>query len=373
MSKSRTHEEYIEELKIKNPNVEVIGKYINARTKILHKCKIHNVEWIAVPDNILRGCGCSQCKIDKDVVNIKNRRKTHEQYVQELIDKNIPIDPLEEYVNCKTNILHKCKICGYMWDTKPCTILAGCGCPICGIDESRKIRMKTHNEYVVELFENNPNLEVVEQYNGNHNPIKHYCKKHKTEFNIRPSDALNGHGCNKCHIEKIKNANTKTHDCYEYELIEKNINIKAIGVYIDASTKIMHHCLKCGCEWFATPNSILRGSGCPKCNESRGEKNIRNYLHTHNIDYISQYTFCDCKDKKALPFDFYLPELNVCIEYDGEQHVRSIDFFGGNDGLKKRQLHDQIKTDYCKINNIPLLRIMYNENIEEKLNNFLFA
>lgn len=373
MSKNKTQEEYVAELKIKNQNIEVVGQYINAKTKILHRCKIHNVEWMAIPDNVLRGCGCNQCKIDKDITNIKKRQKTHKQYIEELIDKNAFIEPLEQYIDGKTSILHKCNICGNIWSARPSNILSGYGCPLCGINKARKSKMKTHDEYVVELSVKNPNLEVKEQYNGSINPIKHYCKKHRNEFNVRPSDALKGYGCKECQIEKIHDANTKTHIEYDNELEKRNINIKVIGIYINAITPIIHQCLKCGYEWFGIPNNILRGSGCPKCNESHGEKNISNYLDTHNIIYIKQYMFDDCKDKKALPFDFYLPDLNVCIEYDGEQHFRVVDFFGGEDGLKNRQFHDKIKTDYCKANNIPLFRIAYNEDIEGKINNFLFA
>jgi hypothetical protein len=119
------------------------------------------------------------------------------------------------------------------------------------------------------------------------------------------------------------------------------------------------------------PGNILAGKGCPRCNESHGEKNIGSYLSMNNITYIPQCTFDGCKDKRKLPFDFYLPELNICIEYDGEQHFKAVDYFGGKEGLKIRQLHDQIKTDYCKNNNISLLRIKYDENKEEKLYSFI--
>jgi very-short-patch-repair endonuclease len=74
---------------------------------------------------------------------------------------------------------------------------------------------------------------------------------------------------------------------------------------------------------------------------------------------------------RKLPFDFYIPEFNMCIEYDGEQHFKAVDYFGGEDGLKIRQIHDRIKTDYCNSNNILLLRIRYDENIEEKLHSFI--
>jgi len=74
-----------------------------------------------------------------------------------------------------------------------------------------------------------------------------------------------------------------------------------------------------------------------------------------------------CKSINHSPFDFYLPNLNMCIEYDGIQHFKSVDFFGGDEEFKKRKLHDNIKTQYCKDVNIILLRISYKENTLEKL------
>lgn len=71
-----------------------------------------------------------------------------------------------------------------------------------------------------------------------------------------------------------------------------------------------------------------------------------------------------------MPFDFYLPDYNTCIEYDGELHYKAVDYFGGDDALSNTKCRDEIKTQYCKENNIKLIRIPYWEfdNIEEILN-----
>jgi len=114
--------------------------------------------------------------------------------------------------------------------------------------------------------------------------------------------------------------------------------------------------------------SHLQGIGCPKCNESKGEKIIREILEKNNINIITQKTFNSCLYKRNLKFDFYLPNYNLCIEYDGIQHYKPNDFFGGNIEFEKTQKRDKIKNNYCKENNIKLIRIKYNENILDKLN-----
>lgn len=102
-------------------------------------------------------------------------------------------------------------------------------------------------------------------------------------------------------------------------------------------------------------------------------------MKENNIEFIKEYKFEDCKHKYNLRFDFYLPEYNMCIEYDGIQHF--IPFSFGSDQTKINKLNnleiiqrrDQIKTQYCLDNNIKLLRIPYWKinNIEKILSNYL--
>ena len=84
-----------------------------------------------------------------------------------------------------------------------------------------------------------------------------------------------------------------------------------------------------------------------------------------NILFEKQKRFSDCRDKNPLPFDFYLPEYNMCIEYDGRQHFEPVNFGGGlqetKDNFQLTNRHDKIKTQYCIDNNIKLLRIPYTE------------
>ena len=79
------------------------------------------------------------------------------------------------------------------------------------------------------------------------------------------------------------------------------------------------------------------------------------------MKYVPQKKFEGCKDKDYLKFDFYIPDLNTCIEFDGIQHYESFNFFGGESGLKDTQRRDSIKNDFCYKNNIYLIRIPYKD------------
>lgn len=123
---------------------------------------------------------------------------------------------------------------------------------------------------------------------------------------------------------------------------------------------------------------------CNKCVnlESNLELKVRNWLEENNIDFIQQYKFQDCKNKRCLPFDFYMPELNTCIEVDGEQHfkigtrIKKIKFT--EEDVKKVQYNDNIKSEYCLNKNIELIRLPYylfrtQGKIEEILKNKLIT
>ena len=82
-----------------------------------------------------------------------------------------------------------------------------------------------------------------------------------------------------------------------------------------------------------------------------------------NIKFLPQYSFDDCKHIYVLHFDFAIfkdDKIIGLIEYDGRQHFEPIEFFGGEKGFEQTKKRDEIKNAYCKINNIPLLRLPYN-------------
>ena len=103
-----------------------------------------------------------------------------------------------------------------------------------------------------------------------------------------------------------------------------------------------------------------------KCTE------ILNFLQEMNLVVHCEYKFEQCRNTNVLPFDFYIPSLNLCIEYDGEQHYNPIDFWGGIEALAKQQENDTIKSIFCEQNGIHLIRIKYNiENYIDVVSEFI--
>lgn len=372
--RAKTHEEYVEEVRNVNPSIEVLDRYVDSYTPINHYCAIHSHIWLATPTNILLGKGCSKCGIEKlKAFHIKD----HNTYVREISYVNPTIEVIDKYVGSKTKIKHHCLIHDVYWDIAPSNVLKGCGCPQCLRDKIANAHSFTTEKYKEMLTEKNPNIIVLEDYVNINTPISHKCTIHDVEWSTTPASVLQGCGCPQCKSEKISNALLKTHEEYVVEVNNVNPNIVVLEKYSGVFSPIKHKCLIDGHEWFAAPGNILYGYGCPKCNSSKGEKSICQWLDDNQIKYISQKKFDDCKDIRALPFDFYLPDYNLCIEYDGEQHFKPVNFGGISDeeasqNYKTTLRHDHIKNEFCQNNDISLLRISFYENPHEILNNFLF-
>lgn len=187
------------------------------------------------------------------------------------------------------------------------------------------------------------------------------------DFPQKPNDHLCGCGCIKCSgrynkkDEFIQNANKIHNNKYEYSLVE----------YKNNKTEVKIICKEHGI-FKQRPDNHIHGYGCPLCFESLGENKIRIFLEKNNIRFTYQKIFDDCIYRSYLPFDFYLYDYNLCIEYDGEQHYNPIKFFGGDKQLKSQQKRDNIKTKYCIENNISLIRIKYSDyqNINEILSKY---
>jgi len=192
------------------------------------------------------------------------------------------------------------------------------------------------------------------------------CPKHG-HFWQRPNDHINNkNGCPKCKFEKLSSIFQKDLQTFTQQAnkIHNNFYNYSQTIYKGTNNKIKINCPIHGC-FLQTPHNHLNGQGCPRCRNSKGEKQIENYLIENNIKFIPQKRFKDCRNKRPLPFDFYLPELNTCIEYDGRQHYDSSSKYYS----KQIIINDIIKTKYCQENNVSLIRI--TNNIQKSISHLL--
>lgn len=268
------------------------------------------------------------------------------------------------YINTLTKINIICPIHG-IFEQIPNYHLSGCGCKKCGLDKVKKNNKQSLKDFidrVNEIHKGKYNYSKV-KYKNAHSKVIITCPEHG-EFEQLPHNHINGKGCSLCAgmdrnitTEKmIIKFNNKHNHKYNY----------CLSNYKNNQTKIKIMCKNHG-EFEQTPAAHLKGQGCPVCKESKGEAEIKKFLFRNNIKFTQQYRFNDCVNIKPLPFDFYLPDYNTCIEFNGKQHYISIAYWGGDKSLLLQQRRDKIKMEYCRDNNIPLMVIKYDENVIEKL------
>jgi len=328
--------------------------YKNNKTKVKIICPIHGIFEQTPYHHICRKQGCSKCS------------KKYKPNTKEFIDKCLKIHEnrydysLVDYKNNKTKIKIICPIHGIFEQTPNNHINLKQKCPFC------EKNIPTTEEFINEckkIHENRYDYSLVD-YKNNKTKIKIICPIHGVFEQYPYAHLKKKQGCNLCYKKNMFD------DIYTFieksNLIHNNKYDYSLTNYINSKTKVKIICPKHG-VFEQIPNDHINGSGCPKCKESIGEKIIRDILDWKNVFYQCQKSFDNCKNINKLTFDFYLPKYNICIEYDGEQHYKPIEFFGGSISLKKQKIRDGIKTRFCKENDIKLIRIGYNENINEKL------
>lgn len=206
------------------------------------------------------------------------------------------------------------------------------------------------------------------KYEGAHTKIIIICKKHG-EFTITPHNFLQHHICRECSNELI----SKIFLSSSKDFIEKaklihgdKYNYSKVN-YINNKIKVVIICPIHG-EFSQIPNNHLNSYNCPICCESKGEKEISKILTEMKIGFERQRKFEDCKNIKALPFDFFIESKNILIEFNGIQHYEFRKRFHRTiEGFYEQQIRDKLKADYCLANNIKLIIIKYNEPILVKL------
>jgi len=282
-------------------------------------------------------------------------KKTTEQFIDESIKiHGTKYDySITQYEKKSSPVSIICKIHGE-FNQYPFNHLKGYGCQKC----SGKYKY-TQAEWIamaIKIHGNKYDYSKV-VFTNNKTNVCIVCPRHGEFYQLGYVHINGGSGCPKCasnsptNDEWIYNAKQIHGDRYDY----------TNTVYSKSKDKLSIICPIHG-EFLQRPRCHIKGKGCPKCCQSKSETVITKFLNTHNIEFIQEFRFSDCIHKLPLPFDFYIPSLNICIEYDGAFHYiphwKVIDKYSS---LKAIQHRDKIKTDYCHNNNIKLIRIHYKD------------
>ena len=304
------------------------------------------------------------------------RKLTTEEFIKKA--KEIHGDKYDySKVNYTNNSTKVCIICpehGEFWQT-PKDHLKGKCCLKCGFDKiknKKRYNKETFIEKAKIVHGNKYNYSKVEYINSE-TKVCIICPEHG-EFWQTPGKHLSGRGCRKCQYVQIGNIKRKS--CNDFiEKAQKTHNYRydySNVEYVNYHTPVNIRCYKHGI-FEQTPAKHLVGHGCPRCSSSHLERLTIELLEQFNIKYEKEKTFDWLKNKSNLRLDFYLPDYNVAIECQGEQHFRPIKFYTTNEEKATQNFEFQKKRDtkkqqLCYEHNIMIVYINYNDDINTIIN-----
>jgi hypothetical protein len=270
-----------------------------------------------------------------------------------------------------------CKIHGMFEQQPGAHIRQRQGCPKCGNIKAGKSQQIGDSEFIkrIEKVFGTDAFDYSKlDYQGAHKDVILICKKCGNVEAKAPSVWYLGFGCLKCRPkqrnpkqitkEQFLERAKKVHDSkYDYNKVK----------YTTLYDEVEIVCPKHGSFYQKPTIHIHAKSNCPECNITKGEEAISIWLNNRGIKYIFQHKIKI--DNSYHYYDFYLPDHNMLIEYNGLQHYKPITFFGGEKGFEYLKQRDKTKEKYCLDNKINLLILSYKDDIEKTLKtklNFLY-
>lgn len=355
----KTTNEFKEEINnIVGNDYTVLGEYITKDTKILMRHNVCGNEFYPTPHNFLsRGTRCPICS---KKIKISKQTKTFGEYL-EILDKNGILDQIEILdrldIHQKTNrkellVKFKIKENGLIFTKTLDRLLR---LEATNIKDSC-FQLDTET-FKARILKRNPNLEFISEYSGNKKRVIVKCTICGNKMNKIANNLMTNPSCCVCNKESRK----LSHD----ELIERMSKYRVdISEYdIDTTTyknnrsKLKFTHKKCNTVFYTSTHSFISHNkcSCPYCRNSYYEKVIEKFFLDNCMNYQKEKKFEDCRYELPLPFDFMVDD-KILIEYDGRQHYLPI---YGKKHFEETLRNDEIKNNFCKVNNIPLIRIPY--------------
>lgn len=367
---------------------DLFTEYNHCLQKIKITCKKHGVFEKALPEH-LRGEICNGCSKEKRIEkgthrfflrdNAKRLELCNHKFVKRA--KEIHGDKYDysntKYIGSAEKLEIYCNTCKDVFTIPANSHTQGRGCMICSMkarSANNWISLETFIEKCKEVHGDYYSYDKVISYEGGKSIVKVFCTHCKEYFEIKAAYHLHSkNGCTICSGERqakdrritkeevVVKAREIHGDLYEYKFLGEIKSNKDFFIVI---------CAKHGEVSQRIADHIHKGCGCNQCNKSKGEIKIEKWLKANNIEFLVEETFEDCKNVNVLPFDFYLPENNTLIEYQGEQHTNLIPYFHKTEEhFEDQQKRDKIKKEYAVDNGYTFIEIHYHEfdNIEKIL------
>jgi hypothetical protein len=384
--------------------------YVNSSTKVEIICPTHGIFWVAPNDHLFRKSGCPECGLLKAK---QASRKSVDDYINfsrdgiKWVGEELPL-------NRKTKTSWQCPE-GHIWQSSYNNVVrGGASCPKCPfkLRKTKQDYLDAHDitgiKWVGDTLPKDVNTKTKWQcplghiWTASYGQIVYsrsgcsHCPKPSTKT-IEDYHRIRGKGgahwigtelprnvtyhtewqCNQGHVwrtsyKAIVLQGSGCQICYgpdvktpgDYHQLALSRDFHWIGPEVSNTRTPTGWECKYGHQWKAAYSNVQGGTGCPTCNESKGEKRIAAFLNLLRIPYTRQKSFSGCRGKRnPLRFDFYIFIHNqgILIEFDGAFHFAVPEKWGGQDALEDTQRTDAIKTQFAKDNDLVMIRIPYTE------------
>jgi hypothetical protein len=342
-----------------------LTQYKNSKSKVVIICPDHG-QFEQIPSSHLQGRGCSECGL---IQKARSKVLPQKEIIRRMIDVHGQRYDYSQVVykcyNKKVRII--CKKHG-VFKQSPSHHISGEGCPKCAIESHHQNQPLTTQNFIeraTEVHKGYYDYSLVRYKTAKHK-VTIICPEHG-KFEQIPRYHIKGKGCSKCGGSHplttdifIERADEVHDGFYDYSLVK----------YKNCHSKVTIICSLHG-KFSQVAIAHLQGRGCPSCGQlSKGEEKIRKFFDRFGFSYTPQKRFEKCRDKKPLPFDFYiyLGGMHFLIEYDGEQHFKPVDHWGGKEYFEVLKNKDKKKERFAETYNFKLIRIPYTSvNVEGDL------
>lgn len=234
---------------------------------------------------------------------------------------------------------------------------------------------KTHEQFLKEFYSifDKEEYIIIGEYVRTHKHIKYFHTKCQKYNESTPASLLQGHGCI-CLKENSGRVSKEEFLNRVQSLGEGDYEVLDTILYKNTTSRVEMLHKECGNSYKVIPNTFFNGRRCPYCfnkGNSKGERIVEKVLKDLELDYIEQATFPGMTNIKQLYYDFLLDKEDIIIEYQGLQHYKPVEHFGGFERFKSQVKRDNIKKRFAEENGYVLIEVPHTLDNHDKVYKFL--
>lgn len=278
------------------------------------------------------------------------------------------IIPETKFISAGTKTKFRCSKHGVFIATPYCLMIGKYACWQCSNEMLHLGNASSQEQYIDLCRKTHGDFYDYSKvkYTGYRDKVEIICPNHGSFFQRANSHAPQGNGCPEC-FKVRKKSNTEEYisrcisrygDMYDYSKT----------VYTRGIDKLIMTCKKHGDFEIRARDHLHYGRGCQSCYGSAGEVMCMEFFRKVGLLYKKEYSIPGSRYR----YDFFLPDLNILVEYHGQQHFHIVPVFDDKDGFEDRIARDKAKIELADVHGIDLLVVDYRDFESKRIWNEIY-